>query len=125
MLLLLSSKQGPQSKLAPKFYGPFKVLVRVGEVAYKLELPPKARIHDVFDVSLLKAFEGTPPSAIVSLPDLCNCRVVPTPAKVVKACLNRGAWELLVQWVGRASSDASWEKLLEFKKTYPSFQLAD
>jgi hypothetical protein len=36
------------AKLAPKFYGPFQVLERVGSLAYRLQLPPKARIHDVF-----------------------------------------------------------------------------
>ena len=36
-----------------------------------------------------------------------------------------GIWELLVQWVGRAPSDATWENLLEFKSAYPSVQLED
>ena len=38
-------------KLAPKFYGPFKVLRRIGEVAYQLELPEHSRIHDVLTFS--------------------------------------------------------------------------
>ena len=97
----------------------------MGEVAYRLELPAKARIHDVFHVSILKKFEDTPPSSIVPLPDLLNGRVIPSLEKVVRARLNRGVWELLVHWVGRAPLDATWENLLEFKATYPSVQLAD
>ena len=37
-----------------KFFGPFQVLHPVGKQAYKLELPRKWRIHDVFHVSLLE-----------------------------------------------------------------------
>ena len=37
-----------------KFFGPFQVLHPVGKQAYKLELPEKWRIHDVFHVSLLE-----------------------------------------------------------------------
>ena len=41
-------------KLEAKFLGPFRVLHPVGKQAYKLELPKKWRIHDVFHVSLLE-----------------------------------------------------------------------
>ena len=41
-------------KLEAKFFGPSQVLHPVGKQAYKLELPKKWRIHDVFYVSLLE-----------------------------------------------------------------------
>ncbi len=41
-------------KLESKFFGPFRVLHAVGKQAYKLELPTKWKIHDVFYMSLLE-----------------------------------------------------------------------
>ena len=41
-------------KLEAKFFGPFQVLHPVGKQAYKLELPKKWRIYDVFHVLLLE-----------------------------------------------------------------------
>ena len=41
-------------KLEFKFFGPFRVLHPVGKQAYKLELPKRWRIHNVFHMSLLE-----------------------------------------------------------------------
>jgi hypothetical protein len=105
------------SKLNMKFYGPYKVLKRIGMVAYQLELPPHAKIHDVFHVTLLKKYEGLvfhvtllkkyegPASTQpIPLPDLLHSRVLPTLDTVLRAQLNRGVWELLVKWTGRCTA---------------------
>ena len=116
---------GRPTKLAPRYYGPFQMVERVGSVAYRLQLPDNAKIHDVFHVGLLKKFEGAPPSAVPLLPPLVHGRVLPSPEKVVRARLNRGMWQLLVRWVGRSAADATWEALEEFVKLYPQWQLED
>lgn len=46
-------------KWRPKFMGPLRVLAKIGEVSYKIELPPSmSRAHNVFHVSRLKEVKG-------------------------------------------------------------------
>lgn len=118
-------KDKTAAKLAPCYYGPFQVLERIGTLAYRLQLPPKSRKHDVVHVVFLKRFHGDLPATQVQLPPIRNGRVLPTPEIIRRAHLNRGKWELLVKWMGRTAGDATWEALDEFRELYPSFQPED
>ena len=59
-LVMLNAKnirtKRPTKKLSPKLYGPFTVLERKGNRAYKLEISPQWKIHPVFHVSLLEPY---------------------------------------------------------------------
>jgi hypothetical protein len=52
---------GKKGKLSPRYIGPFEILQRAGEVAYRLALPPQIdRVHNVFRVSMLREYMSHP-----------------------------------------------------------------
>nr|GFB83551.1 putative reverse transcriptase domain-containing protein [Tanacetum cinerariifolium] len=53
---------GKRGKLNPRYVGPFNVLERVGDVAYKLDLPEElSRVHNTFHVLNLKKCHADEP----------------------------------------------------------------
>nr|GEW03125.1 putative reverse transcriptase domain-containing protein [Tanacetum cinerariifolium] len=56
---------GKRGKLSSRYVGPFKVLERIGDVAYKLDLPEElSRVHNTFHVSNLKKCHADEPLAV-------------------------------------------------------------
>ena len=72
------------SKLSKCYFGPFRILARVGVVAYRLDLPDEARIHPVFHCSLVRPYHGEPPSTTASWPlQLHGHKPIPRPLCVL------------------------------------------
>lgn len=115
-------------KLKPRFYGPYRVLRRVEEVAYEIELPPKRRIHNFFHVSCLKKAigQGTVTSSV--LPPLDEeGKLVMVPDEILdrreRTLRNRVITEYLVRWKDLPIEDATWEG--EAILQHPAFQLLE
>ncbi|GKB20453.1 ty3-gypsy retrotransposon protein [Tanacetum coccineum] len=110
-------------KLSKRYFGPFKVLEKVGKVAYHLELPVGSRIHPVFHVSLLKqSYETTAPLETLDwqdhgMPDYLPRAILQTRVNTA------GTEEFLVQWESKPLEEATWETRETMRTDYPFFNL--
>lgn len=112
-------------KLSFHYYGPYKIVQRVGKVAYKLDLPAGARIHPVVHVSQLK--KHIPPTEGVSN-DLSSVSTDPLQPRAPLSVLNRrmvirGASpvsQVLIEWQDWPKEMATWEDEHLFKKKFPT-----
>ena len=117
---------GRKGKYGPRFVRPFKVLERVGTLAYKVALPPSlSKIHNVFHVSTLRKYIYDPshvvelepiqiskdltyeevPIQIMDVMDKVLCHVV---VKLVK-----------IQWSNHSIREATWELEEEMREKHP------
>jgi hypothetical protein len=115
----------PCPKLALKYFGPYSVLERIGEVAYRLDLRTHSQVHHVFHVSQLKAY--TPDHTLVfsELPaapqlDLADLK----PESVLDRRLtkkgNAAVTQVLIKWNSLPAELATWEDYSVLKVRYPS-----
>ncbi|PRQ35065.1 putative RNA helicase [Rosa chinensis] len=101
-----SMHKGEFHKLSQRYYGPFQVVERVGKVAYRLQLPVTAKIHDVFHVSLLKKKLGDLISAQPQLPHIIdpeNPKWEPFAVLDRRVLMKRGA--VINQWLVQCRPD--------------------
>lgn len=114
-------------KLSMHYYGPFRLKMAIGEVAFELELPPTSKLHPVFHVSKLKPYLGTATPSL-KLPDEAHdSHPLIKPAAILDYQYGATADQhrVLVQWQGLYPEDASWQSLAELKLNYPNLNLDD
>jgi hypothetical protein len=111
----MSLKQAKKdNKLSPKYYGPYKVLQKIGTMAYKLELPSSSCIHPVFHVSCLKKVIGDKLPVQTILPELDEeGKIILEPEEIIDTKIrqlrNRSISEYLIKWKNLPAEDSTWE----------------
>ena len=127
VLTVISKKKGAE-KLKPRFYGPYKIIQKVGEVAYELELPAESKIHNVFHVSNLKKAVGQQIVTSFELPPLDDeGQLILILERILEVWerkpRNRIIKDYLLQWKDLPIEEATWagEQVLQ----HPALQLLE
>jgi len=112
-------------KLSAKFFDPYLVINKIGNVVHKLELPPSSTIHLVFHVSQLKRHVGSQPVQ-TTLPQMPPNPVLQPQATMDRRIVkrkNQTATQILIHWRGFSPADATWEYAEEIATRFPHFNL--
>ncbi|XP_070026135.1 uncharacterized protein [Nicotiana sylvestris] len=116
---------GKKGKLNPRFIEPFEILDRVGEVAYRLALPPGLSIvHPVFHVSMFRKYHGDPSHvldfSIVKLDRELTYEEesVAILDRQVRQLRSKSYPSVCVQWRGHPVETATWESEFDIRSRY-------
>nr|GEY94817.1 putative reverse transcriptase domain-containing protein [Tanacetum cinerariifolium] len=117
---------GKRGKLNPRYIGPFKVLERIGDVAYKLDLPKElSRVNNTFHVSNLKKCHADEPLAVpldgLHFDD--KLLFVEEPVEIIDREVKRLKQSRIplvkVRWNSKRGPEFTWEREDQFRKKYP------
>lgn len=108
-------------KLSFKYFGPYQVLARVGQVAYQLKLPETSQVHPVFHISQLCRAIPEKGHVFVVLPSDANLYASPVQLLATR-WVHRGNQTVeqgLIHWSGMMSEEDTWEDLQELQTRFP------
>ncbi|GKC19763.1 putative reverse transcriptase domain-containing protein, partial [Tanacetum coccineum] len=117
---------GKRGKLNPRYIGPFRIIERIGPVAYRLELPQElSRVHNVFHICNLKKCLSDDTLVIpleeIQLDDKLN--FVEEPVEImdreVKQLKRSRIPIIKVRWNAHRGPEYTWEREDQFKEKYP------
>jgi hypothetical protein len=117
---------GKKGKLSPRFIGPFEIIEKIGNVAYRLALPPElSAVHNVFHISMLRKYI-TDPSHVVNVRSLdvqSDMTYEEAPAVILErkehVLRNRRVPLVKVQWDKHGKDEATWEREEDILAKYP------
>ena len=117
---------GKRGKLSPRNIGPYRIVERIGEVAYRLELPSDLdRIHDVFHVSMLRKYIPDPSHVLTEQPVEIQenltyeeelVHILDRREQVLR---NKTISLVKVLWRSHTVEEATWEHEDQMKRHYP------
>ncbi|KAK6139117.1 hypothetical protein DH2020_027140 [Rehmannia glutinosa] len=122
---LINLKKG--GNLSPRYVGPYKILQRIGKLAYRLELPTQfARMHDVSHLSRLKKYQPDPEYIITRAtpPLMENLSYTEKPIQIIdrqiRQLRKRDLPMVKVVWQNHnRDEDTTWEMEEDLRKQYP------
>ncbi|KAM1916177.1 hypothetical protein ACFX13_035943 [Malus domestica] len=117
---------GKKGKLSLRYIGTYMITKRVGEVAYRLELPSElSKVHDVFHVSMLRHFVSYPSHVIPPQPLEINSDLTYDEEPVTlldwkdKELKNKTVCLVKVLWINHSVEETTWETEDRMRNMYP------